>query len=45
MEDVCDVPVIALYAYVPNSDINRGRYAGFYDDLTKPIEVGVVLKQ
>jgi PAS domain S-box-containing protein len=38
-----DIPVIAISANAMQSDIERGRAAGFYDYLTKPIDQRVLV--
>jgi PAS domain S-box-containing protein len=43
IKNVCDVPVIALSANATPRDIQKGHNAGFYDYLTKPIDVGTIL--
>ncbi len=43
-ENTKAIPVVALTANAMHRDIERGRAAGFADYLTKPIEVGALIK-
>ncbi|MBT7485181.1 MAG: PAS domain S-box protein [Rhodospirillales bacterium] len=44
INEIWNNPVIALSANATKGDIDKGRKAGFYDYLTKPIDVSVVLQ-
>jgi CheY-like chemotaxis protein len=44
MEETRDIPVIALSANAMEKDIAKGKASGFYDYLTKPIEISLLMK-
>ena len=39
MAECCDIPVIALSANAMKHDLDKGREVGFFDYLTKPVNI------
>ena len=39
----CNIPVVGLSANAMPYDVERGRNSGFYDYLTKPVEINYLI--